>query len=198
MEGVLVQYHYPLMQNHLLDITYPFPSWSAISYSSSIARFGCLDQCGKLGIPCPFEVGANCYLSPSFEILCNTSTNPPTAYLAILDKEIFDINSSKVLVNYPNLAWSCYNQTGITEKQIMIIDLSRTEYTLSEENSITAIGCDHMVVAVIGKDKATSTRSSCAAICSRIPPYSIFSSCPFVGSMLLAREWLLQGTHSKR
>ncbi|KAG6418304.1 hypothetical protein SASPL_120507 [Salvia splendens] len=148
-----------------------------ISFSSSIAKFGCLDQCGKLAIPFPFGVGPNCYLSPSFEIRCNTSTNPPTAYLALLDKEIIDINSSTVLINHPNLAWSCYNQTGITEKQIMIIDLSRTQYTLSEENWITSIGCDHMVVAVIGKDKPSSTRSTCAAICSN-DPFST-ASCPF-------------------
>ncbi|XP_047941058.1 putative wall-associated receptor kinase-like 16 [Salvia hispanica] len=59
----------------------------------------------------------------------------------------------------------------------MIIDLSRTQYTLSEENWIAAIGCDHMVVAVIGKDKPTSTRSTCATICSN-DPFST-ASCPF-------------------
>ncbi|XP_057796398.1 wall-associated receptor kinase 2-like [Salvia miltiorrhiza] len=141
-----------------------------ISFSrSSIAKYGCLDQCGQVSIPYPFGVGPNCCLEPSFEILCNTSTNPPKAYLAIFNTEIVELNSTKVLVNYLNLASTCYNnENGISkaEERRLTLDLMRSQYRLSEENWITAVGCDDTAVAVIGQTNLASIRTACAAICS--------------------------------
>ncbi|KAL1559095.1 wall-associated receptor kinase-like 1 [Salvia divinorum] len=150
----------------------PYLPGGCQTISSSIAKVGCLDQCGEVSIPFPFGVGPNCYLEPSFEVVCNTATNPEKPYLRLFNTEILELNSSKILVNYFNKATTCNslsdNQVGITkpEEQKLTIDLLKTQYTLSDENWITAIGCDVMVVGVIGEDNPNSFRSSCAAICS--------------------------------
>ena len=117
-------------------------------------------------------MGPDCYLEPSFEVVCNTATNPEKPYLRLSNTEILELNSSKILIKYFNKATTCYslsdNQVEITkpEEQRLTIDLLKTQYTLSDENWITTIGCDVMVVGIIGKDKPSSIRSNCAAICS--------------------------------
>ncbi|KAH6781211.1 hypothetical protein C2S52_000025 [Perilla frutescens var. hirtella] len=151
--------------------TYACRDEKTISLTSSIAKYGCPDQCGKLSIPYPFGVGPNCYLEPSFEVICDTSTNPPIAYLNVFSEEIVELNSSQVLVNYPNQAFACYSfsnsQSGIikTEERSLIIDLSRTQYTFSSHNWINAIGCDDMVVGIIRHANRSFIGTSCAAVC---------------------------------
>ncbi|KAG6386577.1 hypothetical protein SASPL_151743 [Salvia splendens] len=137
-----------------------------ISFSSSIAKPGCMDQCGIFSIPFPFGVGPNCYLEPSFEVVCNTDTNPKKPYIRLLNTEIVELNSSKIIVNYMNLSSNCYNRSGSQVGRSLTIDLLKTPYSLSDDNWITAIGCNVMLNGVIGEDKRTSIQSSCTAICS--------------------------------
>lgn len=159
----------------------------AISVSSSIAKSGCPDQCGKLSIPFPFGVGQNRYLAPSFEIICNTSTNPAKAYLSVLNAEIIELTASQVVVDYPNLSFACYNlsdnQHGITkiEERRLVIDLSGTQYALSDENWITAIGCDDMVVGIIGQANRSFIRTGCATVCQDRQIFlNHYGDCPYV------------------
>lgn len=183
----------------------------AISVSSSIAKYGCTDQCGELSIPFPFGIGKNCSLAPSFEIFCNRSTYPPTAYLRILNAEISELmNSSQVLVRYryqPGLV--CYNlsdyyhgRMGKIEERRLIIDLSRTQYTLTDENQIAAVGCDDMVVGTFGQSNESAlTRSSCANVCSDRRQYGYsyrhnIARCPSGEDMYIPGEWLLHIIHS--
>ncbi|CAN6553472.1 unnamed protein product [Malus baccata var. baccata] len=42
---------------------------------------GCPDHCGNLTVPYPFGIGDGCYLDDRFEITCNISTQPPTAFM---------------------------------------------------------------------------------------------------------------------
>ena len=59
------------------------------------------------------------------------------------------------------------SRVGITkpEERRLTIDLLKTPYRLSDDNWINAIGCDFMAVGIIGEEKRSSIRSSCAAIC---------------------------------
>ncbi|KAH6781376.1 hypothetical protein C2S51_006669 [Perilla frutescens var. frutescens] len=142
-----------------------------ISFSSSIAKYGCPDRCGQLSIPFPFGVGKNCYLAPSFEIICNASTNPPKPYLSVLNAEIIQFrNSSQVHLNSFNLSLACYNWSDYqhrfikTEERSMIIDLSKTQYTLSDDNWITAIGSNDMAVGIIREANQSFIGSICSTV----------------------------------
>ncbi|XP_042067944.1 wall-associated receptor kinase-like 1 [Salvia splendens] len=142
----------------------PYLPGGCQTISSSIAKVGCLDQCGEVSIPFPFGVGTNCYVEPAFEVVCNTATNPAKPFRRTLNTEIVELNSSKIVVNYMYLASTCYNNTKPQERRLTI-DLLKTQYRLSDENWISAIGCEDMVVAVIGADKQSIIRSSCAMMC---------------------------------
>ncbi|KAH6758256.1 hypothetical protein C2S51_018491 [Perilla frutescens var. frutescens] len=151
-----------------------------ISFSSSIAKYGCPDRCGQLSIPFPFGVGKNCYLAPSFEIICNTSSNPPKPYLSVLNAEIHQlmINSSQVQLKSFNLSLACYNWSDYqhrivkTEERSLIIDLSKTQYTLSDDTWITAIGIDAMVMGIIRQANQSFIGSICLTIFQNSEIYS--------------------------
>uniref|UniRef100_M1DBU5 ATP binding protein n=1 Tax=Solanum tuberosum TaxID=4113 RepID=M1DBU5_SOLTU len=51
--------------------------------SNNMAKPGCQTKCGNLSVPYPFGIGidAGCSIHPIFDIRCNTSSNPPIAYL---------------------------------------------------------------------------------------------------------------------
>ncbi|KAI3463314.1 hypothetical protein Pfo_019977 [Paulownia fortunei] len=142
----------------------------ASSTTNLTTKPGCQAQCGSLSIPFPFRIGSNCSIGPSFDIICNTSTNPPKPYLSSTNTEVIEINPSRIRVKYPNLALTCYDlrddQRGIniTESSSISIDLSSTQYTLSDENWITAIGCDDMV-AGLGRT-GLNFGGGCVSFCS--------------------------------
>ncbi|XP_047979565.1 wall-associated receptor kinase 3-like [Salvia hispanica] len=134
-----------------------------------VAKHGCLDRCGNLSIPYPFGVGSDCSLDPSFNISCitSTSTDPPKAYITILDKEVIEINETYVRVKYPSfVATTCYDGLREYEKHGAPLNLSGTQYTLSSENWLTAIGCDDMVLGTEQPNGSLVGSSSCASFCS--------------------------------
>ncbi|XP_057802432.1 wall-associated receptor kinase-like 10 [Salvia miltiorrhiza] len=157
-----------------------------IVFLSSVARYGCQDQCGEVSIQFPFGIGRNCYLEASFEVFCNTSTNPPKAYLSILKAEISRLDSSRVWVDYPRLGLACYNwsesQPGITktEERSLSIDLSGTQFTLSEDSWISVVGCDDIIMATIRHGNRTFVGSLCATVCknNQISSGDYYAYCP--------------------
>ncbi|KAG6392991.1 hypothetical protein SASPL_147221 [Salvia splendens] len=96
-------------------------------------------------------------MNQSFNISCNTSTNPPKAYLSALNAEIYDLNLTQIRVNYPKLAFNCYNSS---ESRSLIIDLSATQFALSTQNVLTAFGCNDMAVAYGKSNNASFKRHS--------------------------------------
>ncbi|KAH6819534.1 hypothetical protein C2S51_003137 [Perilla frutescens var. frutescens] len=155
--------------------------------SPTTTRPGCPARCGSLSIPFPFGVGPECSDGPSFDITCNSSTDPPKAYLSILNlnTEIVEVklNVSQVRVKYPNLGSACYNlsdyQRGInkTEGTSISIDLTATPYTLSDSNWLTAIGCDDMVTA-LGQTDGMSYGSACVSFSTDRDSGAGVGSCP--------------------
>ncbi|XP_042043914.1 wall-associated receptor kinase-like 4 [Salvia splendens] len=65
-------------------------------YGGPVAKPGCPNMCGNLAISYPYGVGSNCSLDPSFTISCNTATEPPKAYLSIIDKQLIEINETYI------------------------------------------------------------------------------------------------------
>ncbi|KAH6781375.1 hypothetical protein C2S51_006668 [Perilla frutescens var. frutescens] len=94
------------------------------------------------------------------------------------------------MVDYPNLGLACYNLSDNnqditkTEEHSLIIDLSGTPYTLSDDNWITAIGCDDMVVGNVRQGNRNFIGSGCASICqNRQILLDDYGECPYGTSM---------------
>lgn len=142
--------------------------------AQSIAKPGCPERCGTQPIPYPFGVGPDCSMERSFEIDCNASFNPPRAFLSVLGGEIMGINPANVRVSMPNLALSTYGQDG--RILTVIYRLSATRYTFSDQNWLTAIGCDDMA-AVTGLANR-SFSGGCVSYCQSAGDSGGVASCP--------------------
>ncbi|KAL2517807.1 Wall-associated receptor kinase 2 [Abeliophyllum distichum] len=106
---------------------------------------GCPNKCGNLAVPYPFGIGINagCSIDPWFDINCNTSFNPPKAFLSKIDREVIDISGTKIrLKNY--IASRCYNNIGgMTRENIVEVDLGTSPFSFSNQNKFTVVGCDY-------------------------------------------------------
>ncbi|KAK1398202.1 putative wall-associated receptor kinase-like 16 [Heracleum sosnowskyi] len=112
------------------------------------AKPGCQTHCGDLKVPFPFGIiskgneDRNCSFNSGFGITCNTSTNPPKAFIKDGNIQIFNISDSKLRVDNV-LAERCYNRSGFKYKGIYAsFNLSGTPYTFSDANVFTVVGCD--------------------------------------------------------
>lgn len=162
----------------------PLGSTSCISTQKP----GCPDRCGDISIPYPFGVGSDCSLEASFNITCNTSSNPHKPYLNIDNEKILQVvdikldNPPQIRIKYPYpLSVACYNISADNKrwKDWNTIDLQET-YTISEDNWLTAIGCDDFVAATtwIGNQ---SFRDACIGY-YWMPNYSTdLGTCPSNG-----------------
>lgn len=149
-----------------------------LAFSLSISKPGCPDQCGTLPIPYPFGVGLKCSRDPSFDIECNASTNPPKAYLSILNQEVIDIDTYHIRVKYLNIASACYGSSdNVTESSSINLNLTATPYQLSVSNRLVAIGCDDMVFG-IEEPGGSSFTGGCSAFCSDENKNDSIGYCP--------------------
>ncbi|XP_073129430.1 putative wall-associated receptor kinase-like 11 isoform X2 [Henckelia pumila] len=122
-----------------------------ISKDTYIAKPGCQSKCGNLTVPYPFGIGLNsgCSISPFFDINCNTSFDPPKAFLHISDDiEVISISDSKVQIRN-QLAWNCYSSDTVTGDNELRINLTATPFSLSSENKLTVVGCDDYSLATL-------------------------------------------------
>ncbi|KAL2544882.1 Uncharacterized protein Fot_14115 [Forsythia ovata] len=129
---------------------------------------GCQSKCGNLTVPYPFGIGINagCSIDPWFDINCDTSFNPPKAFLSKTNnQEVIDISGTKIrLKNY--IASKCYNNIGgMTQENSVEVDLGTSPFSFSNENKFTVVGCDYFWL-IEGKVLLHNSISSCFASCS--------------------------------
>ncbi|MFQ6646595.1 hypothetical protein Gotur_019839 [Gossypium turneri] len=107
------------------------------------AKAGCESNCGNISIPYPFGTANGCNISSHFFIRCNTTLNPPKAFLGDGDIEVLDISldgSLRFSYNYL-MGHDCYNSSGRSLYPDFLFSFS--EFTISHtRNKFTAIGCD--------------------------------------------------------
>ncbi|KAH7854770.1 hypothetical protein Vadar_017630 [Vaccinium darrowii] len=105
-----------------------------------VAKPGCQLYCGNITVPYPFGIGIDCSIGPDFDISCNTSYDPPKAFLGL---EVLSITETQVRVrNY--VTTQCYNKTGpvTPEYGLGIRVLENAPYTFSyTANKFTVVGC---------------------------------------------------------
>ncbi|KAH6781362.1 hypothetical protein C2S51_006655 [Perilla frutescens var. frutescens] len=162
------------------------------SSSFSIAKPGCPERCADLTISYPFGVGSNCSLGPSFDITCNTSTNPPKPYLSIFKNpmQLIEIKPSQIRVTLPDLLTvACYyhfggppwvglgpNRTVEDNSDFDSFSLVGSQYTWSEENWLTALGCDDLVLGRGEGDQVYG--GGCVSYCAAAKDSGGLGFCP--------------------
>ncbi|KAI5331659.1 hypothetical protein L3X38_021785 [Prunus dulcis] len=102
---------------------------------------GCPDKCGNLTIPYPFGIGDNCHMK-GFRIICNTSTEPPTALWGNITVTAFSLDEAEMQV-LQYMAKDCYNEQGnSTYNNDPWLSLP-PPFTISDtKNKFIAVGCD--------------------------------------------------------
>ncbi|KAL0330357.1 UNVERIFIED_CONTAM: Wall-associated receptor kinase-like 8 [Sesamum radiatum] len=141
----------------------------------NIAKPGCPSKCGDLSVPYPFGIGirANCSINHSFDIKCNSSFDPPKAFLGNL--EVVGISETQIRIKN-HLASICNYSI---DNSTFALDLSGTPFSLSNQNKLTVVGCNH--VSLMSKDsKLDNYISSCIAVCTK-PQELSDGSCSGIG-----------------
>ncbi|XP_047342172.1 putative wall-associated receptor kinase-like 16 [Impatiens glandulifera] len=163
----------------LLTILMP-PAQSVTQPSSN-----CTTTCGGVDIPFPFGTNPDCYLEPSYLVVCNdTHFNPPRPFLGS-DTD----NPTQVLDVMPNgqmrvsspVGRNCYNQSGdqINDQTLNATQLLPDNFFFSNtKNKLMGIGCDTVVVGV-GTLNVNFT-SGCVSLCAT-PQDVINGSCSGFG-----------------
>ncbi|KAL8146598.1 wall-associated receptor kinase 2-like [Apium graveolens] len=112
------------------------------------AKPGCPTHCGDLKVPYPFGIisneneDRNCSFNSGFAITCNTSTNPPKAFVQKGNIRIFNISDQELRISNV-MAEKCYDQSGFEYKGFSAYtNLAGTPYTFSDSNVFTVVGCD--------------------------------------------------------
>ncbi|KAI3788675.1 hypothetical protein L2E82_01448 [Cichorium intybus] len=169
----------------------PF-SPAAATTINNITLPGCPSKCGNLTIPYPFGIESGCSVGPWFDIICNTSFNPPKAFLPadlffysgdsrFHRVEVVDISDEHVRVK--NLiASTCYDQTGvIIQVNVSGLVVENSFYTLSELNKVIAVGCDdYSFTSPVAGIEGKNFTSGCVSVCSNVNDVSV-GSCSGMG-----------------
>ncbi|XP_060211643.1 putative wall-associated receptor kinase-like 16 [Lycium barbarum] len=162
---------------------------------SNIAKPGCQMKCGNLTVPYPFGIGidAGCSIHFIFDIICDTSSDPPIAYLNtgasnVLNiptraAEVINISTSQIRVRN-TLASQCYEQNGeLASQEIMFINTGVPFFMLSEkDNRLTLIGCDDLAMGfVFSLNDGRNFSTGCMTTCSRGKDVSNNGTCSGIG-----------------
>ncbi|KAB2601557.1 wall-associated receptor kinase 3-like [Pyrus ussuriensis x Pyrus communis] len=126
----------------LLGTPTPTTAQSLLPPQRALPR--CLDHCGNLRIPYPFGIGDGCYLRPQFNITCNYSTQPPTAFLSASNIAITNISLYDGELQILQFTCSdCYDAQGNSTRSNIPELWVSPPYTISEtKNVFVAVGCD--------------------------------------------------------
>lgn len=134
-----------------------------------VAKPGCIDQCGNISIPYPFGMGKDCYHDTWYEIICNSSFDPPKPFLYRVGFEVVDINWSGRYRNQQELAEDEQILKVIMAPQNVCepnneIDIRQSPYRfLRKDNIMLVEGCSGNVVLTDGLNE---TLAECESVCS--------------------------------
>ncbi|OMO83358.1 hypothetical protein COLO4_22574 [Corchorus olitorius] len=135
---------------------------------ASQTKPGCVDRCGSLEIPYPFGISDGCFLDESFHITCNTTFNPPRAFLprGNTAAPILNISLDGELRVSSSIARQCYNASGMmVDDRTSALVLAKFPFS-NTRNRFTAVGCD--TFAAIAGTQGQNFTTGCLSLCDQI------------------------------
>ena len=120
----------------------------------------CQTKCGNVSIEYPFGISPDCYYAghSTFLLTCNETTNK----LFTGNLQVINISHTGELRILESIAYSCYNSTDLTDR--IIYNTTLVDFTLSNKNSFTAVGCNtYAVMTTTIGDRSYST--GCLSLC---------------------------------
>ncbi|KAI3747334.1 hypothetical protein L6452_09788 [Arctium lappa] len=142
-------------------------STTALIYSKE----GCKDTCGKVKIPYPFGIGANCSINQWYVVDCNSS-KPYLSALALKHLEVLRVNleNQTITVNAPSSIYNCQHQN---RRQISSIDLGRSPFFYSySDNKLVLKGCGNALIMDHG-----GVVAGCSTSCTNYSSVSERNNC---------------------
>ncbi|MFQ6655176.1 hypothetical protein Gotur_025851 [Gossypium turneri] len=141
------------------------------------AKPGCQSNCGNISIPYPFGTGNGCNITSNFFITCNTSFDPPKAFLTTSDIEVVHISLEGYMRISLEVGYDCYNSYQRTLEFDMWIELSKFPVSHTR-NKFTAVGCD--TYAYVNGSLGHTYSTGCLTFCDNIADV-INGSCAGIG-----------------
>ncbi|KAL6282903.1 hypothetical protein ACE6H2_013832 [Prunus campanulata] len=177
-------FHYCLL-GVLMPLSLLIAQAAAITKGPQLALPNCpYYHCGNLIIPYPFGMGEGCYLRPEFNITCNLSTQPPSAYWTGGTNRItnFSVADGELQIML-DVAMECYDDYGReTEYNSLLLQLP-PPYSMSHtQNNFTTVGCDTIGIFLgerSGEEKAEVGNS--VTLCGDILGEALPDSCSGIG-----------------
>ncbi|PWA59187.1 wall-associated kinase family protein [Artemisia annua] len=167
-----------LQAYHILLVT--FLSLTATSIAAlNFAKPGCNDTCGKVRIPYPFGIGANCSVNKWYTIDCNSST----PYLSALNLEVVgvDLENQTISVNMQKL--SACSQTTKS------MDLASSPFLYSKShNKFVVEGCDNGVILGDHGSVLTGCSTACSNHTTTLP---LIQTTHVSASIAVKRQFLI-------
>ncbi|KAB2063226.1 hypothetical protein ES319_A10G202300v1 [Gossypium barbadense] len=142
---------------------------------------GCQSHCGNIGIPYPFGTRKGCNIGSDFFINCNTSFNPPKAFLSDTEIEVLNISldDGHLRVQYDkSIGYDCYDSSGPTSQGSPFFGHRKFSISYSR-NKFTAIGCD-TIAYFWGFYMLSNYSSGCLTVCNNVSDV-INGSCSGIG-----------------
>ncbi|KAK1400808.1 putative WALL ASSOCIATED KINASE (WAK)-LIKE 10 [Heracleum sosnowskyi] len=131
----------------------------ASAHNASVAKPGCQEKCGNVAIFYPFGIGTGCSAEKRFEIHCDTTFNPPKAFLSYSNLEVLNISvlEGTIHVNNPVLK-DCTNESKIEQ----VISFQPFKYSITE-NRFTAFGCNSLAYMI---QNGSNNIGGCTPFCN--------------------------------
>ncbi|KAK1347085.1 Wall associated kinase-like 4 [Heracleum sosnowskyi] len=132
----------------------------ASTQNASVAKPGCQEKCGDVTISYPFGITTDCSAEKKFEIHCDTTFNPPKAFLSYSNLEVLNISvlKSTIHVNNPVLK-DCTNESKIEQ----VISLHHPFDYSTTENRFTAFGCNSLAFMT---QNGSNNIGGCTSFCN--------------------------------
>ncbi|XP_004306285.1 PREDICTED: wall-associated receptor kinase-like 2-like [Fragaria vesca subsp. vesca] len=157
----------------------------SVASSPSLAKPNCPSHCGSIEIPFPFGIGPGCYQDNStfdrgFQILCDSSTNPPKPFLKLPNNtrpEVLEISLKGTLrINSPIFFSDCPNKLNNRQSPNLPNLLLYTPFRVSEENKFTSVSCGR-IASLTFPEREGQIMAVCLSICDEYSPVLVNNTC---------------------